>query len=138
MNIAFFLTPKSEIVWVENTFTVRQTMEKMEHHRYSAIPILNKTGKYIGTITEGDLLWYFKNGLEITFKDTSKISINTVKRYKDNKPISINSQIEDIISLAILQGFIPVVDDQNIFIGIIKRSTIIKYFMDRQAKVSIK
>lgn len=35
---------------------MRQVLEKMEYHRYTAVLILNKDGKYIGTITEGDFL----------------------------------------------------------------------------------
>ena len=29
MNILFFLTPKSEVAFIENTFTLRQILEKM-------------------------------------------------------------------------------------------------------------
>ena len=64
MNILFFLTPKSEVAFIESTFTLRQILEKMEIHRYSAIPILSGNGEYVGTITEGDILWFCKkNGL---------------------------------------------------------------------------
>ena len=38
MNILFFLTPKDEVATVEETDTLRQVLEKMEHHGYSAIP----------------------------------------------------------------------------------------------------
>ncbi len=38
--------------------------------------------------------------------------------------------MEDLILLAKNQNFVPVVDDQGIFIGIIKRSDIINYCAD--------
>ena len=57
MNILFFLTPKEEVAHVEEDDTLRQVVEKLEYHGYSAIPLLALDGKYIGTITEGDLLW---------------------------------------------------------------------------------
>ena len=56
MNILFFLTPKEKVSHIFNDDTLRQVVEKMEFHGYSAIPLLDKEGKYIGTITEGDLL----------------------------------------------------------------------------------
>ena len=56
MNILFFLTPKSEVAYIEDSFSLRQILEKMEIHRYSAIPILSNNGEYVGTITEGDIL----------------------------------------------------------------------------------
>ncbi len=58
MNILFFLTPKSEVAYIYDDDTLRQALEKMEYHRYTAVPIIDhKDGTYIGTITEGDLLW---------------------------------------------------------------------------------
>ena len=40
MNILFFLTPKSEVAYISEEDTLRQALEKMEHHKYSAIPII--------------------------------------------------------------------------------------------------
>ncbi|WP_461206762.1 CBS domain-containing protein [Clostridium sp. DL1XJH146] len=127
MNIAFFLTPKNEVVYEKATSTMRQVLEKMEYHRYSAIPLIDEKGHYAGTLTEGDLLWTLKN-LGITdFRDTEKILIKEIKRKMNVKPVKINSDIESLIELAKAQNFVPVVDDNNIFIGIIKRSDIINY-----------
>ncbi|WP_099187260.1 CBS domain-containing protein [Tepidibacter mesophilus] len=126
MNIAFFLTPKIEVAYLTPESTMRQALEKMEYHRYTAIPIIDD-GRYIGTITEGDLLWKLKNTPDLNFKNTSKILLKDISRKMDNKPVYIDSNIEDLISLSINQNFVPVVDDQNIFIGIIKRSEIIDY-----------
>ena len=60
MNIMFFLKPKSELAYIYDYHTLRQAMEIMEYHKYSCVPILNKEGKYVGSITEGDLLWALK------------------------------------------------------------------------------
>ena len=61
MNILFFLTPKCEVAYIYEDETLRQALEKMEYHKYSAVPIISRTGRYIGTITEGDMLWGIKN-----------------------------------------------------------------------------
>ena len=71
MNILFFLTPKSDIAYIFENETLRQTLEKMEHRKFSCIPILNPDGKYVGTISEGDLLWGMKN-LNITDMKTAE------------------------------------------------------------------
>ena len=127
MNILFFITPKSEVAYIYDDYTMRQALEKMEYHRYSAIPIINRSGEYVGTITEGDLLWYLKKNVNLEMKTIEGIHINDVNRRMDNKPVSINSDIEDLISKAMNQNFVPIIDDQNIFIGIIKRRDIIDY-----------
>ena len=45
MNILFFLTPKSEVAYISEEDTLRQALEKMEYHKYSAIPIISRTGR---------------------------------------------------------------------------------------------
>ena len=61
MNLLFHLIPKEKVAYIEEDSTLRQAMEKMEHHRYTAVPILDKKGKYVGVLREGDILWYIKN-----------------------------------------------------------------------------
>ena len=85
MNILFFLTPKSEVAYLYEDYTIRQALEKMEYHRYSSIPIISKDGKYIGTITEGDLLWTLKNDFSLDLKSIEDICIDNVNRRKDNR-----------------------------------------------------
>ena len=84
-------------------------------------------GKYVGTLTEGDLLWKLKNTSELNFKNINEVSIKDVERRVNHKSVTINQTMENLISLAISQNFVPVVDDNGIFIGIIKRSDIIEY-----------
>jgi len=131
MNIAFFLTPKSEVIFEKVSSTMRRAMERMEYHRYTSIPLVDDKGKYVGTLTEGDLLWKLKNSSELSLKDTENILIKDIPRHFKNKPVSINSDIESLILVAKSQNFVPVVDDSNIFIGIIKRGDIISYCYKR-------
>ena len=110
---------------------MRQVLEKMEYHTYTAIPILDDKGMYIGTLTEGDLLWKLKNSPGLDFKNTSKVIISDVLMHQINNPVHIDSNIEDLVATSINQNFVPVVDDNNIFIGIIKRSDIITYCYEK-------
>ena len=127
MNVAFFLIPKKDIVYLKENATMRQALERMEYHSYSAVPLINDEGKYVGTITEGDLLWKLKNTPGLTFHNTEKIFLREVEQHVQNLPVTIDAQIEDLISRAIEQNFVPVVDDQHVFIGIVRRREIIEY-----------
>lgn len=124
MNILFFLTPKSEVAYIYEDYTIRQALEKMEYHKYSAIPIISKDGKYVGTITEGDFLWTLKNDLNLDLKGLEDVPVTDINRKMDNSPVSINADIEDLVIKSLNQNFIPVIDDQDTFIGIIKRSSL--------------
>lgn len=127
MNIAFFLTPKNEVVCENIESTMRQVIEKMEHHGYTAIPLIDKHGKYVGTLTEGDLLWKLKNTMNLNFRNTETVKVKDIPRRVRHKSVTISEDIESLINLAVSQNFVPVVDDEGIFIGIIKRSDIINY-----------
>ena len=134
MNILFFLTPKSEVAYIFENETLRQTLEKMEHRKFSCIPLLNPDGKYTGTISEGDLLWGMQR-LEISdLKDAESVPIMAIPRRANYKPVHINSDMEDLVDRAINQNYVPVVDDQGFFIGIITRKAIIKYCYSEMQK----
>lgn len=127
MNIAFFLIPKKEVVYLNIKCTMRQALEKMEYHKYTAVPLIDEAGHYVGTLTEGDLLWKLKNTPGLSMENTEKIRLDQVPRRVNNTPIYINAEMEDLMSLAIEQNFVPVVDDHGIFIGIIRRREILEY-----------
>lgn len=137
MNIAFFLTPKNEVIYEYLDATMRQVIERMEHHGYTAVPLIDKEGKYMGTLTEGDLLWKLKNTPDLNFRNSENIRVKDIQRKRKHKSVSINSDVESLISLATSQNFVPVVDDEGIFIGIIKRSDIINYCYGEMKKKKI-
>lgn len=128
MNVLFFLTPKTDVAYVSEDDSVRQVMEKMDHYKYSAVPILGQDGKYKGTITEGDILWKIKKDGKFDLKDMEDISVMSIDRRVENLTVNINKDIEDLVLKLLNQNFIPVVDDDDIFIGIVKRRDIIEYF----------
>ena len=132
MNILFFLTPKEDVAHVEETDTMRQVLEKMEHHGYTAIPLLGVEGKYIGTITEGDLLWFLKDRNFPDLKLLEDMPITSIERRRDNQAVKIDESMENLFDKVMNQNFVPVVDGRNVFIGIITRKEIIKELLKQK------
>ena len=126
MNILFFLKPKSEVAFIYDHSTLRQVLETMEFHKYASIPMLNKAGEYVGTMTEGDLLWGIKKYTHLNVKEAETIFIQNFPRKADYEAVSADADMEDLIQKAMNQNFVPVVDDQKKFIGIITRKSIIE------------
>lgn len=129
MNILFFLTPKAMCAYVEADDTLRQAMERMENSGFSALPILDKTGKYCGVITEGDLLWTIKRLCGMDLRQTEEHSICEIEYRRAVQPVRVDTRVEDLIGVAAEQNFVPVIDDKNDFIGIVTRSRILRYFL---------
>lgn len=126
-NILFFLTPKALCAHLYDDYTVRQALEKMESAGYAALPILNRRGEYVGTLTEGDLLWALKNMCAMEMKQAEAKKIMDISRRKDNVPVTVTTSMQELVERASYQNFVPVVDDKNAFIGIVTRRAIIKY-----------
>ncbi len=127
MNILFFLTPKSELTYIEDDYSLRQTLEKMEFHKFSCVPILNKKGRYVGTISEGDILWYIKAKENLDIREASDVLVTRIPRKRDYKAVDVDTSMEELVQVAMQQNFVPVVDDQKFFIGIVTRKEIIGY-----------
>ncbi len=130
MNILFFLKPKGDIAFIYDDFTLRQALEKMKHYGYTAIPVLSRAGKYVGTLSEGDLLWAVL-GLN-AFDDHTKEQyyVKDILKGKTNASVNVNAVIEDLLLLAMNQNFVPVTDDRGLFIGIVTRRDILQYYYD--------
>ena len=127
MNILFFLTPKEDVAHVEETDPMRQVLEKMEHHGYTAIPLLGVDGKYIGTITEGDLLWFLKDRNFPDLKLLEDMPVTSIERRRDNQAVKIDESMENLFDKVMNQNFVPVVDDKRVFIGIVTRKDVLAY-----------
>ncbi len=127
MNILFFLTPKSEVAYIQENYTIGQALETMKKHGYTAVPMINDAGRYIGTITEGDLLWRFLEEEDTTFQEMEHFPVRDIPKRIVNRPVSVNADIKDLISTAMKQNFVPVIDDDKVFIGIVTRKEILQY-----------
>jgi len=133
MQIAFFLLPKSETVYLTENLSVRQALEKMQHHGYTAVPLLDKKGHYVGAITVADFLWYIKDKHDMNMDKAEKMPLTDIPRKHNNQPVSINANIKDLFLVALEQNFIPVIDDLGVFIGIVRRREIMDYYLSHGA-----
>ena len=130
MNIFTYLTPKNNTYYIVDNLSVRQAIEKFDFYKFSVVPVIDENGKYINSISEGDLLCFIKNNNPISLKDLEKIPLFEVPRYRTYECLSISSTFDEILNLSLNQNFIPIIDDRGMFIGIIKRKDIIKHLLE--------
>ena len=128
MNIASFLSPKEEVTFLRDDMTIRQGLEKMKRYGYTAVPVIDAEDRYVGVVSEGDFLWNILN-------HNSELDTITMKSLEK---LSVRDNMEELLGQAQMQNFVPVIDDRNVFIGIITRSEIIKYFIKKQIEVAEK
>ena len=159
MNIAYFLLPKSRVAFLYDDYSVRQGLEKMKYHGYSAIPVITREGKYAGTVTEGDFLWCLLSGEAggkiRSMKELEKVCVRDILSEDSNPavritvsmgelfprsatamasypPVGITVSMEELMNSAMNHNFVPVVDDLGSFTGIVTRKDIIRYFSQKR------
>ena len=134
MNIAYFLLPKSRTAYLYDDYTVR--------HGYAAIPVISREGKYMGTVSEGDFLWCLlseEGGRHFTrsLKDLEKLRVRDLLCEDNAPPVGITVSMEELLTSAMNQNFVPVVDDLENFIGIVTRKDIIRYFAEQNNPAAV-
>lgn len=126
MNVISLLTPKASVAYLYEDFTIRQGLEKLRHYGYTAIPVLARDGRYLGTVSEGDFLWCLLDEEDNSLRSKEKLPLSHVLRPGFNPAVRIDVTLSDLIERALQQSFIPVVDDRGAFVGIVTRQNIIK------------
>jgi CBS domain-containing protein len=127
MNILFFLTPKHDTAFVYDDITIIDAVSLMDRTHYTAIPILRRDGTYLGTMTEGDLLHHIHHRRNRDLEAVMGEPVSSIKLRWKVQPVKADARMEDLIILSMNQNYVPVVDDNDIFIGIITRKAIIEY-----------
>lgn len=130
-SIVFLLTPKSKITILMEDFTIRQCLEKMKHYGYTAMPVLNDNGEYIGTVSEGDFLWHLIQKGEYDIEAQEDYTLNNIVRVTWNTPIKIDAKLDQVLTQVMDQNFVPVVDDRGMFMGIITRKSVMQYYSNK-------
>ena len=126
MNVLFFLKPKQEVCVLHKGYTLRQDIEKLRQYGFAAVPVIDDEGQYCGTVTEGDLL---RQVLQHENKaEWEQIPLREAMRTDVKKPVNVMADMDELLSVAVNQNFVPVVDDRGMFIGIVTRQDIMRYF----------
>lgn len=125
-NIFFFLKPKEQTSFFFSNLSIQDGLDYLRQHSFTIMPVITPEGHYIGSISEGDFLWYSLSHNAPYVQDTLKHLVR-----KDFIPAcNINVDTETLFAQSLKQNYVPIVDDRNIFIGLVTRQSILKYLME--------
>jgi len=127
MDIKSFVKYKHEVIFVYDDDTVQHAIDILKRERFTSIPILSRDGEYYGTLTEGDLLYtIYESGI----KWASNLKISEIDRNRDYKAVMITDPVITLIVRASDENFVPIVDENNKFLGIVTRKKLLDYFFE--------
>ncbi len=123
------MIPKSLVEYINHRSTVRQALEKMSFHRYTAIPVLDDDGKYIGTLRNDDIFNYFLKNESFDKVMAEDVAVTEILNTSYSKPLLHSTSLGELIESVKEHNFVPIVDDRGCFIGIVLRREILNYLL---------
>lgn len=131
-NVLSLLTPKANLVYLTDDMTIRQALEKMRVHRFTAIPIINaKTGVYVGSVGEGDMLYNLVKEESVSVKELEDKKITKIVREKFMPAQRVDISMTELINAITIQNYVPIIDDRDILMGIVTRRNLMKYLVEK-------
>ena len=134
MNILRFIIPKSLVTYMTDDNTIRQALEKMSFHRYTAMPILNGEGVYIGTLRNDDVFDYFRRMGGVDYKAAEQDNVLSILDVNYTKPLRHDATMTVLVEEVKEHNYVPVVDDRGCFIGIILRRDVLNFLFEHYRK----
>ncbi|MFD1899770.1 cyclic-di-AMP-binding protein CbpB [Enterococcus termitis] len=120
-----FLIPAENVANVMCLNPLSHALLVLSQVKYSKIPVLDKGDRFVGLISLSDVV---DKMFDITSVDFDKLKEFTVADVMEvNVPvIGEQWELEDILHLLVDAAFLPVVDDNQCFKGIITRKELLK------------
>ena len=119
-----FLTPAENLAVLIDTHNADHAILLLSQMTYSRVPVVTDKRKFVGTIGLRDILAYqMENGLcQETMADTDIVHMTK----KNVAVVEPDYHLTDVLHKLVDESFLPVVDKDGVFQGIITRKSILK------------
>lgn len=119
-----FLTPAENLAVLIDSHNADHAILLLSQMTYSRVPVVTDKRKFVGTIGLRDILAYqMEQGLsQEVMADTDIVHMTK----KDVAVVSPDYTLTDVLHKLVDESFLPVVDEEGIFQGIITRKSILK------------
>ena len=119
-----FLTPAENLAVLIDTHNADHAILLLSQMTYSRVPVVTDKRKFVGTIGLRDILAYqMENGLcQEAMADTDIVHMTK----KNVAIVEPDYHLTDVLHKLVDESFLPVVDKDGVFQGIITRKSILK------------
>ena len=124
MNIFGILIPKHTLTYLNANDPLDQAVAFLLGTTYTAIPVVDNQGRYVGIASEGDFL---RAVMEHGRENLGKYKVADIVNKDEGAKVLNTVEKDEIMERILDRNFLCVVDDRDCFIGIITRKSIILY-----------
>ena len=123
-----FLIPASNIAFVEESNPLYHAFLILTKVKYAKIPVLNQQSQLVGLVSLAMITNKMLDNDDISVKALSKYQVKDVMQTDFPKVNFTDAELETQLHLLIDNNFIPIVDDDDVFQGMITRREWFKAF----------
>ena len=119
-----FLTPAENLAVLIDTHNADHAILLLSQMTYSRVPVVTDQKKFVGTISLTDILSY---QMQHEIPDEEFMTTDIVHMVKkDDLTVGPDFTLTEVLHKLVDESFLPVVDRDNTFQGIITRKSILK------------
>ncbi|AXQ78119.1 CBS domain-containing protein [Streptococcus chenjunshii] len=119
-----YLIPADELAIFIDTHNADHVMLLLVNNGYARVPVITKDKNYVGTISIADIMAY-QAEQQLTEAELAQTDIAYMVNTRIDT-ISDHSDLTEIMHKLVDNPFLPVVDNSDVFAGIITRKSILK------------
>ena len=122
MNIFGILVPKQMLTYLNSNDPLDKAVEFLIESGYSAVPVIDDNGIYLGIVSEGDFL---RKVMEYGKENLAKFIVSDIVKQDEDGAVLNTVTKQEVYEKILDRNFLSVVDDRRCFIGIITRKSVI-------------
>ena len=131
MNVVFLLVPKCDVTYLPLRSSLRQAFETLRAHNHNEIPVVDEEGHYCGTVSTSDLLNFVYDHNLPAIHELEDYPISLIMDQDSNPPLTVNAEFSELLNRLQDQNFVAVIDDRDLFTGIITRKVVMTFLKKR-------
>lgn len=118
-----FLTPADKLAVIIDSHNIDHAKLLLSHMTFSRVPVVTEDNHFVGTIGLNDIVQY-QVGQELSDDELQQDIALITKR--DVTTVRENYELADVLRKLIDESFLPVLGEEDEFLGIITRKSILK------------
>lgn len=121
-------TPAKRVEFIYSDITIAEAVKKMERCHYTMIPVIERnSARYLYSVSSSDILHRLVTAAD--FAQAMKDPLSTVRIERMTLSCNEDVEVEELFDIAVNQNYIPLVDGNGAFRGILTRRGILAYLM---------
>lgn len=119
------LKPKGMVAYIYGDLSAEEGLKEFIEHGYTAVPVIDREGMYIGVVSERDFLYRILDTKSVETINDDDLTVADLAGCSRFESVPIDADIETLFNRIIEQNFVPVVDSRGMFSGIVTRKDVL-------------